>query len=176
VEVAVSHTTRPRRPDEIDGVSYHFVTEARFRELMAQGQFVESAHVFGNLYGTSKPEVARINNSGKHVILEIDWQGARQVRKTIDGARSIFILPPSLASLQSRLRSRAADDEATIARRMSAAFSEISHFEEFDYLIVNDVFEVALNDLIRLVTTTADDLLLAAQKPRISHLLAELRP
>lgn len=176
VEVAISHTTRTRRPHEVDGVDYYFVSKPQFQDLKARNQFVESALVFGNLYGTSRSEVDRINAKGKHVILEIDWQGARQVRQVLPETRSVFILPPSLDSLQSRLRSRASDDEQTIQRRMSEAFSEMSHYEEFDFVIVNDVFEQALQDLTRIVTSEAKDLRLSAQKSRIARLLAELLP
>jgi guanylate kinase len=148
--VSVSHTTRPRRPGETHGVNYHFVSREEFLTMRAAGTFLESAEVFGNLYGTSALWVQSQLSSGMDVILEIDWQGADQVRQLID-TKSIFILPPSLETLQHRLDSRGQDDQATIDRRMQQARDEISHYGAADYLIINDDFDTALDDLRAIV-------------------------
>jgi guanylate kinase len=148
--VSVSHTTRPRRPGETHGVNYHFVSLEEFLTMRAAGTFLESAEVFGNLYGTSALWVQSQLSSGMDVILEIDWQGADQVRQLID-TKSIFILPPSLETLQQRLDNRGQDDQATIDRRMRQARDEISHYGAADYLIINDDFDTALDDLRAIV-------------------------
>jgi len=145
--VSVSHTTRARRPGEQDGVNYHFVDRDTFIAMRERGVFLESAEVFGNLYGTSAHWVQEQLDAGRDVILEIDWQGAAQVRERISPLKSIFILPPSLATLEQRLTSRAQDDEATIAGRMQQARDEISHYGDADYLIINEDFDRALEDL-----------------------------
>jgi len=145
--VAISHTTRARRPEETDGINYHFVTEVEFTAMVDDGEFLESATVFEHLYGTSTSAVNLILHQGKHLILEIDWQGAAQVRQKLPGAQSIFIFPPSLSALRDRLETRAQDDVETVDKRMSAAFEELSHWREFDYLIVNDRFDTALAEL-----------------------------
>jgi len=145
--VSVSHTTRSMRPGEVDGVNYHFVSKTRFIEMQGNGDFLESAEVFGNFYGTSQQWVQQQLDMGQDVILEIDWQGAAQVRNRISPQTSIFILPPSLECLRRRLTGRGQDDEATIERRMSEARREISHCQEADYLVINDVFDHALADL-----------------------------
>ena len=145
--VSISHTTRSMRPGEADGVDYHFVSKARFIEMQGNGDFLESAEVFGNFYGTSQQWVQQQLDMGQDVILEIDWQGAAQVRNRISPQTSIFILPPSLETLRQRLTGRGQDDEATIERRMNEARSEISHCQEADYLVVNEVFDNALADL-----------------------------
>ncbi len=144
VEVSVSHTTRPSRPGERDGVDYYFVDAATFQALVQTGVFLEYAQVFDYCYGTSRHAVAERLRSGLDVILEIDWQGARQVRARAPEACSIFILPPSRETLRQRLEQRGQDDEAVIERRMRDAVAEISHYDEFDYLVVNDDFERAL--------------------------------
>lgn len=144
--VSVSHTTRNRRPGEKDGVNYHFISAEEFCVMRDAGTFLESAEVFGNLYGTSAVWVRAQLNEGRDVILEIDWQGAAQVRKLI-ATKSIFILPPSLETLEQRLNTRGQDDADTIARRMQHARDEISHYGEADYLIINDNFDEALQDL-----------------------------
>lgn len=144
--VSVSHTTRSRRPGEKDGVNYHFVSPEEFFVMRDVGSFLESAEVFGNLYGTSAVWVRAQLNEGRDVILEIDWQGAAQVRKQI-ATKSIFILPPSLETLEQRLNSRGQDDADTINRRMQQARDEISHYGEADYLVINDNFDEALQDL-----------------------------
>ncbi len=147
-EISVSYTTRAPRPGEQDGVHYHFVDEARFLDMMAAGDFLEHADVFGRRYGTGRSRTLDLLAQDCDVILDIDWQGGRQVRAQMPGAISIFILPPSLPELERRLRGRGQDDEATVARRMAAAKAEMSHYAEYDYLIVNDDFERALGDLL----------------------------
>lgn len=147
VVVSVSHTTRPRREGEIEGVDYNFVTPEQFEDKIEKGQFLEYAEVFENKYGTSQVWVKEQLDKGLDVILEIDWQGAEQVRRLMPEARSVFILPPSREVLERRLRGRGTDTEEVIQRRLSKTVSEISHYSEFDYLIVNDDFETALADL-----------------------------
>ena len=152
--VSVSHTTRPIRPGETDGVNYHFVDNSRFMAMRDNAEFLESAEVFGNFYGTSQRWVEEQLAAGRDVILEIDWQGAAQVRKAIKPTISIFILPPSLECLLQRLTGRGQDDAATIASRMRLARAEISHYEAADYLVVNDDFEQALADLRAIIRAT----------------------
>ncbi|MEX0942953.1 MAG: guanylate kinase [Pseudomonadales bacterium] len=174
--VSVSHTTRPRRPHEVNGVNYHFVDEDTFKRMQANNEFVESATVFGNLYGTSRAEVERITSAGQHVILEIDWQGAGQIRATLPGTKSIFILPPSTETLRERLRARGEDDEQTIERRMAEAINEMSHYAEFDYIVVNDEFEEALARMIQIIRGRGDEFTVEAQKPGLRPLLRDLLP
>lgn len=176
VGVAVSHTTRPKRADEVDGVNYHFVTTETFRDMQSREAFLESATVFGNLYGTSRAAVEHVTRGGQHVILEIDWQGARQIRRIVPGVTTIFILPPSLDTLKTRLLARAQDDPATIERRTAEAIGEISHYGEFDYLVVNDDFRSALADLARIIHGEADDLRIGLQREKLAPLLSELQP
>jgi len=147
VVVSVSHTTRTMREGEENAVHYHFVEKSQFESLIEQGDFLEHAQVFGNYYGTSQSAVESQLAKGLDVILEIDWQGAQQVRRLMPQAVSIFIFPPSKGALLSRLQGRGQDSEEIINGRMSEAVSEMSHYNEFDYLVVNDVFEVALDDL-----------------------------
>ena len=147
IALSVSHTTRSPRPGEKDGVHYFFVSEAAFEELAARGAFLEHARVFDHRYGTGREAVQRQLDEGFDVLLDIDWQGARQIRKSFPAARTIFILPPSLDELRQRLIDRGQDSTAVIARRMQAARDEISHADEFDFLIVNDDFDAALADL-----------------------------
>ena len=147
VQVSVSHTTRPMRDGEEDGVNYHFVSVEEFETMAAAGGFLEHAKVFDRYYGTSEQWVRDQLQKGIDVILEIDWQGARQARQQIDNTVGIFILPPSREILEQRLRDRNQDSEEVIARRMRDAVSEMQHYVEFDYLIVNDDFERALADL-----------------------------
>lgn len=146
VKVSVSHTTRQSRPGEVDGVNYHFTDKAVFLKMIGDGQFLEHAEVFGNYYGTSQAWVEDTLAQGIDVILEIDWQGAQQIRKKID-CQSIFILPPSLPALQERLSNRGQDSDEVIQKRMAEAQKEISHYPEADFLVINDDFDVALNDL-----------------------------
>lgn len=145
--VSVSHTTRAKRPGEVDGINYHFVSVAEFNDLKEQGGFFEWAQVFDNFYGTSKQGVITQLNQGMDVILEIDWQGAAQVKQHMPDAVAIFILPPSTAALRERLTGRGQDDSSVIERRMQSARDEISHYGEADYVVLNDRFETALIDL-----------------------------
>jgi len=152
ITVSVSHTTRKPRPGETDGVEYHFVDVETFRLMVSDGAFLEHAQVFDNFYGTSRSAALDLLKRGTDVILEIDWQGARQVRTMIPGAVSIFILPPSRNALEERLRGRGQDGEEVIARRMRDAISEMTHYAEFDYLVINDQFEQALLELQAIIT------------------------
>lgn len=147
VKVSVSHTTRRQRPGETDGVNYHFVSDENFQKELGEGRFLEHAEVFGHYYGTSEIWVRQQMAQGEDVILEIDWQGAEQIRRLMPEAVSIFILPPSLDALRERLIGRATDDIGIIDRRMAQAVSEMSHYGEFDYLVINDEFDLALRDL-----------------------------
>lgn len=147
IEVSVSYTTRKPRPNEIDGRDYCFVDRAAFERLIEADALLEHAQVFDNFYGTSRERVERALAAGRDVILEIDWQGARQVRERMPACATIFILPPSHAALERRLRDRRTDDEAVIARRLRDAAADISHWREFDYVIVNDDFGQALGAL-----------------------------
>ena len=151
LHASISHTTRTQRPGEQDGVNYHFVSQDQFAEMLNQGAFLENAQVFGNLYGTSKESVSQQVKAGKDVILEIDWQGAQQIRRQMPDAVSIFILPPSKHILKQRLEGRGQDSEQVINSRMAQATEQISHHVEFDYLIVNDDFDTALGELKALI-------------------------
>lgn len=151
IQVSVSHTTRARRDGEVDGVNYHFTDTATFETMIERGEFFEYAKVFDNYYGTSRQAAQTVLDAGQDVILEIDWQGARQVREQMPEAVSIFILPPSRSELERRLASRGTDEHAIIARRMRDAISEMSHYDEYDYLVVNDDFTTALRELQSLV-------------------------
>ena len=151
VEVSVSHTTRPQRPGEVEGVNYFFISTETFREMREAGAFFESAEVFGHFYGTSLTQLEARLSDGADVILEIDWQGAQQVRKLLPDSAWLFILPPSLEALKSRLQARGQDAEDTIDLRMRAARDEMSHWDEADYLIINDQFDAALEALQALV-------------------------
>ncbi len=151
IQVSVSHTTRAMRPGEVDGINYHFVDVATFERMVERGDFFEHARVFDNYYGTSRPAVQARLAAGEDVILEIDWQGARQVREQMPGAVSLFILPPSREALYQRLASRGTDGAEVIARRMRDAVSEMSHFDEYQHVIINDDFDDALAQLAGLV-------------------------
>ena len=147
IRVSVSHTTRAMRPGEADGVNYHFVDRPTFQAMIEHGDFLEQAEVFGNLYGTSKSRLQQTLEAGQDLILEIDWQGGEQVRNLIPGTRSIFILPPSLQALRQRLTNRGQDSDDIIDGRMREAVSEMRHYVEYDYLVINDDFATALGDL-----------------------------
>ncbi|BAP42281.1 guanylate kinase [Pseudomonas sp. LJDD11] len=147
IRVSVSHTTRAMRPGETNGVNYHFVERAEFLRMIEQGDFLEQAEVFGNLYGTSQSSLQQVLDAGHDLILEIDWQGAEQVRNLMPDARSIFILPPSREALRQRLNNRGQDSDEIIEGRMREAVSEMSHYAAYDYLVINDNFDVALQDL-----------------------------
>ncbi len=167
IKLSVSYTTRAPRPGEVDGVHYHFVTVERFRDMLNNSDFLESAEVYGNYYGTSQPWIEDQMRAGLDILLEIDWQGAAQVRKLFPEAVSLFILPPSLAELQRRLEGRGQDSAEIIARRVAAAQEDISHTYSFDYLIVNDDFETALADLKTIVR---------AQRLHIRNQMRSLEP
>ena len=172
IVLSISHTTRLPRPGDVDGEHYHFVNRGVFERLVADNAFLEHAEVFGNLYGTSRAAVMPLLERGRDVLLEIDWQGARQVRKVMPDCVSIFILPPSREELERRLRTRAADSAVTIARRLAESRDEIAHVDDFDYVVVNDEFAEALNDLRSIVTTRR--LRREAQAKRHAALIADL--
>ena len=151
VEVSVSHTTRPQRPGEVEGVNYFFISTETFQKMREAGAFFESAEVFGHFYGTSLTQLEARLSDGADVILEIDWQGAQQVRQLLPDSAWLFILPPSLEALKSRLQARGQDADDTIEIRMRAARDEMSHWDEADYLIINDQFNSALEALQALV-------------------------
>jgi guanylate kinase len=151
LHVSVSHTTRTMRPGEENGVHYHFIDKAEFEQKVEQGDFLESAQVFGNYYGTDEASLREQLASGEDTVLEIDWQGAQQVRHRFPEAVSIFILPPSPEALHDRLSNRGQDSEEVIQGRMQQAVSEMSHYAEFDYLIFNDDFDQALDELSAIV-------------------------
>jgi guanylate kinase len=145
--VSVSHTTRARRPGEVEGESYFFVTVERFEQLIREGAFLEYARVFDNYYGTGRAQVDQRLHHGRDVVLEIDWQGAQQVRRALPACISIFVLPPSRQALEQRLRGRGTDSEAVIQRRLADAATDMSHCREFEYAVVNDTFDQALSEL-----------------------------
>lgn len=151
MRLSISYTTRPPRPGEVNGKDYHFVSKDEFAEMTNRGEFLESAEVYGNHYGTSETWIEREIGAGRDIILEIDWQGAAQVRRQFPEALSIFILPPSLQALRNRLMNRAQDNADVIEKRLAAAAEDVSHGVEFDYIIVNDNFDEALLDLTALV-------------------------
>jgi guanylate kinase len=172
LRLSVSHTTRKRRPTEEDGREYHFVPLPQFERLVAHGEFLEHARVFDNFYGTARGFVEEQLRQGHDVILEIDWQGAQQVRRAMPQAVSLFILPPSRRALAERLARRATDSPEIIARRLRDAAADMSHYREFDYLIVNDDFAQAVSDLRRIVAGRGEDL--TSARPELAALLDEL--
>jgi guanylate kinase len=172
ITMSISHTTRTMRSGEQDGVDYHFVDMATFQAMLAKGAFLEHAQVFDNYYGTSEAMVTERLAAGQDVILEIDWQGAQQVRVRFADAISIFILPPSKTALQERLTGRGQDDAVTIARRMRDAEADMSHYAEFDYLVINDRFKEALTNLSAIVA--AQRLHIRRQGSRLTTLIAGL--
>ncbi|MEB0205065.1 guanylate kinase [Pseudomonas sp. CCC3.1] len=172
IRVSVSHTTRAMRPGEVDGVHYHFVEREAFVKMIEHGDFLERAEVFGNLYGTSQSYLQQTLDEGHDLILEIDWQGAEQVRKLMPQARSIFILPPSQQALRDRLDNRGQDSAEIIDGRMREAVSEMSHYVDYDYLIINDDFALALEDMKAIFR--ANRLQQKRQQQRFGKLLAEL--
>jgi len=172
IGVSVSYTTRIMRPGEQDGINYHFSTPAAFQEMLSRGAFLEHAQVFGNYYGTSQEWVDGQLKQGNDVILEIDWQGAEQIQRMRPEAVAIFILPPSRAALEERLTRRGQDDAGVIARRMAQAVDEISHYPQADYIVINDQFEAALDELESIID--CQRLRAAAQVQRWQHLLTEL--
>lgn len=171
---SVSYTTRHPRPNEVDGRDYHFVTPARFQEKIERNEFLEYAQVFDNYYGTGLSEVQADLNSGQLLLLEIDWQGARQVRDRLPAARSIFILPPTRRALEERLRARSTDSEAVIQRRLRDAEQDMGHWTEFDYVVVNDRFADALEALVAIINENGDAF--AATRPEVARFAAGLLP
>ena len=149
--LSISYTTRAPRPGEANGREYHFVDRAAFQRMLDAGEFLESAEVHGNYYATSQKQIAGERAAGRDVVLEIDWQGAEQVRRIFPEAIGVFILPPSLGELERRLRARGKDSDAAIRRRLAAAETEMSHAAEFDYVIINNEFEEARRDLVAVV-------------------------
>ena len=174
IGVAVSHTTRHQRSGETDGVNYHFVTEQVFQQMVEADEFLEWATVFEHLYGTSIAAADKVLVGGQHLILEIDWQGAEQIRQRLDLAETIFVFPPSHKALRDRLVNRALDDKETVEKRLSNAFAELSHYQEFDYLVVNDDFNVALNEVKQIVHGNGQAFHRAKRLPQLQNLLADL--
>jgi guanylate kinase len=172
IRVSVSHTTRAMRPGEVDGVNYHFTDRQHFIEMLEQDVFLEHAEVFGNLYGTSQVWLEQTLKEGFDLILEIDWQGAQQVRRLMPQAKSIFILPPTPQALRQRLTNRGQDSEEIIDVRMREAVNEMSHYVEYDYLVINDDFSSALDDLKAIFR--ANQLQQAPQQQRFNDLLCQL--
>ena len=172
VRVSVSHTTRAMRPGEVDGVNYHFVSREEFLARLERNEFLEHAEVFGNLYGTSQRWLEQTLAEGYDLILEIDWQGAQQVRRLMPQAKSIFILPPTQEALRQRLNNRGQDSDEIIEKRMREAVSEMSHYVEYDYLVINDDFNHALSDLKAIFRS--NQLAQAQQQQRHAGLLSEL--
>jgi len=172
IEVSASHTTRPMRPGEVDGKDYHFVDVDTFKSMIRDNNFLEHAQVFDNFYGTSRSSTLDHVARGVDVILEIDWQGARQVREMIPDVITIFILPPSREALEERLRGRGQDGEEVIARRMQDAEGDMAHYDEFDYVVINDQFDTALTELHAIFT--ANRLRLTAQGEALKQLMAPM--
>jgi len=172
LEVSVSHTTRAPREGEVDGVNYHFVDKDTFEAMVENSEFIENATVFGNMYGTSRQHIQEQLLKGKDVILEIDWQGARQIRQLISDCKSVYIVPPSTEALRERLTSRGQDDEDVISRRMREAINEMSHYVEFDYLIINDDFDEARDNLAAIIK--GNRMLHEHQQQKHADLLARL--
>jgi guanylate kinase len=172
LRVSVSHTTRKKRPTEQAGREYHFVTVPEFEALVARKEFLEHARVFDNYYGTSRAFVDQQLAAGHGVVLEIDWQGARQVRRAMPECVSIFILPPSRHALTERLARRATDTAEVIARRLADSVADMSHYREFAYVVVNDDFDEAVADLRRIVAGQGEEL--RSDRPALRALLAEL--
>ena len=177
--LSVSHTTRKARKGEIDGANYHFISTSVFREMIDNNDFIEHAEVFGNMYGTARQNIKEKLENNVDIILEIDWQGARQVRQNMPDSISIFILPPSINTLRERLTNRGQDDEDTISKRMANSQTEMSHYSEFGYLIINDQFDSALDDLKSIIddyrkNTKNSELSLENQLLRHKYILKEL--
>ncbi|MBI4203889.1 MAG: guanylate kinase [Betaproteobacteria bacterium] len=169
VKLSISHTTRPPRPGEVNGRDYHFVAPAEFERMLGAGEFLESAVIYGNRYGTSRTWIAEQLEQDHDIVLEIDWQGAQQVRSLMPGTVSVFILPPSLEALEHRLKGRSQDPADVIARRLAAAREEISHVREFDYVIINKDFNRAALELASIIR--AERLRLSRQLARNADLI-----
>jgi guanylate kinase len=169
---SVSFTTRKPRANEIDGRDYHFISHEEFDSMIARGDFLEHAQVYDHAYGTGLRSVEEAMRAGELLLLEIDWQGARQVRSRLPAARSIFILPPARAALEARLRARSTDSDAVIARRLQDAAHDIAHWNEFDYVVINDRFDAAVDDLVAIVGERGGRL--KAERPEVLRLTKEL--
>jgi guanylate kinase len=179
VQTSISHTTRQRRDAEVDGVDYHFVTVEAFKQLVEENAFYEHAEVFGNYYGTSKSSISDQLAKGIDVILEIDWQGARQIKQQIETSLSIFILPPSKHELEKRLTGRGQDDSGIIQSRMNAAIDEMSHYNEYHYLVINDDFSTAVSEIRAIILAERDkkpckEQELSQQSKKYAQLLSNL--
>ena len=172
LHVSISHTTRRQRPTELPGREYYFVPVAQFEQMVKEGRFLEHARVFDNFYGTAREPVEAQLVQGHSVVLEIDWQGAEQVRRAMPECTTIFILPPTRAALEQRLRGRQTDADEVIQRRLRDAVSDMSHWKEFDYVVVNDDFGRAVDDLVRIVEGRGEDL--SARRSPLQPLLASL--
>lgn len=169
---SISYTTRQQRPNERDGHDYFFVDKPQFERMVAAGDFLEHARVFDNYYGTSRSQVERLLDASQDVLLEIDWQGAQQIRRTLPECRSIFVLPPSRAALEQRLRGRGTDSDEVIARRLRDSLADLSHWSEFDYIVVNDDFDRATGELEAIVTGQGEHL--RRDRAELRELLARL--
>jgi len=172
LRVSTSHTTRPPRPNEQNGREYYFVATDEFDRLVAADAFLEHARVFDNQYGTGLEQLKDKLAAGSTVLLEIDWQGARQVRRALPDCRTIFILPPSREALRQRLTGRGTDSQAVIERRLADAVTDMGHYREFDYVVVNDEFPAAVDQLVRIVTGTGENL--TPGRPELSPVVANL--
>jgi guanylate kinase len=172
IQFSVSYTTRKPRPNEIAGRDYHFVSQERFQEMVANDEFLEYAQVFDNLYGTGVRAVREALLNGEQLLLEIDWQGARQVRKRLPEARSIFILPPSRGALEHRLKARSTDSDSVIQRRLRDAAEDIGHWNEFDFVVINDNFDQAIEDLQAIVAERGEQL--TSTRPEVAQFAARL--
>jgi guanylate kinase len=173
VRLSVSYTTRPPRPGEVEGRDYNFVAPPQFKRMLEAGEFLESAVIYGNRYGTSQKWIERERADGRDVVLEIDWQGAQQVRRLVPSAVGVFVLPPSLDALRRRLTARGKDSSEVIERRLANAREEIAHVEEFDYVIINQTFDVAVVDLVSIVRATR--LRVTAQLTRYRDLINAMK-
>jgi len=171
LKVSISHTTRKPRPHEVNGQHYHFTQVEEFRRLRDAGEFLENAQVFDNYYGTGRKQVDALRDAGHNVILEIDWQGAQQVRKAAPDCISVFILPPSRRELEARLRNRKTDSEEVIARRLRDSIADMSHYAEFDRVIVNDDWETAVRQLLEILSGRPG---YEAKRPELTPLVADL--
>jgi guanylate kinase len=169
---SISYTTRPRRPAEVEGRDYFFVARSEFDRMVAASEFLEHAQVFDNCYGTSRRQVEQLLVAGRNVLLEIDWQGAQQIRRAMPECHTIFILPPSRAALEQRLRTRATDSETVIQRRLRDSIADMSHWIEFDYVIVNEDFEVATGQLQQILN--GNGAALRREQPELQRLLDTL--
>jgi guanylate kinase len=169
---SISYTTRKQRPNERHSHDYFFVDRAEFERMVAAGDFLEHARVFDNYYGTSRQQVEQLLDASQDVLLEIDWQGAQQIRRALPECRSIFVLPPSREALEQRLRSRGTDSDEVIARRLRDSLADLSHWSEFDYIVVNDDFDRATEDLQAIVSGQGEHL--RRDRPELRELLARL--